>query len=41
MCDHLEKDIEGRLLNTDVIIHVEPCDDNCDICNLSCEDRKS
>ena len=41
MCDHLEKDIEGRLLNTDVIIHVEPCDNNCEECGLTCEDRKS
>ncbi len=41
MCDHLEKDIESRLLRTDVVIHVEPCDENCDLCNLTCEDRKS
>ena len=41
MCDHLEKDIESRLLRTDVVIHVEPCDENCDVCDLTCEDRKS
>jgi cation diffusion facilitator family transporter len=41
MCEHLEEDIESRWPNTDVIIHVEPCDDNCDACDLSCEDRKS
>ena len=40
MCDHLEADIESRLANTDVIIHVEPCDDQCDDCELSCDDRK-
>ena len=40
MCDHLEKDIEVRLMKTDVVIHVEPCDDNCDACQLTCEDRK-
>jgi cation diffusion facilitator family transporter len=40
MCDHLEKDIELRLAHTDVTIHVEPCDDNCDQCDLTCEDRK-
>ena len=26
LCDHLEQDIENRLHNTSVIIHVEPCD---------------
>jgi len=41
MCDHLEKDIEVRLMNTDVVIHVEPCDDNCEECGLICEDRKN
>jgi cation diffusion facilitator family transporter len=41
MCDHLEKDIKSRWLNTEVIIHVEPCDDNCDACGLTCENRKS
>jgi len=40
MCDHLEKDIEGKLVRTDVTIHVEPCDDNCDACDLTCEERK-
>ena len=41
ICEHLEEDIESRWLNTEVIIHVEPCDDNCDECGLTCEDRKS
>ncbi len=40
MCDHLEKDIEEKLVRTDVTIHVEPCDDNCDACDLTCEERK-
>jgi len=40
MCEHLEEDIESRWRKTEVIIHVEPCDDNCDNCNLTCEDRK-
>jgi len=40
MCDHLEKDIEEKLVHTDVTIHVEPCDDNCDACDLNCEERK-
>jgi len=39
MCEHLEKDIESRWPYTEVVIHVEPCDDNCEACNLNCEDR--
>ena len=41
MCDHLEEDIEGRWQHTDIVIHVEPCDDNCDGCGLTCNYRKS
>jgi cation diffusion facilitator family transporter len=37
MCDHLEKDMKNRLLNTDVTIHVEPCDGKCETCSLTCE----
>ncbi len=40
MCNHLEIDIKVRLVHTDVTIHVEPCDDNCDACDLTCEERK-
>jgi cation diffusion facilitator family transporter len=40
MCDHLEEDIKNRLTNTDVIIHVEPCDDNCEACDAECNERK-
>jgi cation diffusion facilitator family transporter len=40
MCDHLEEDIEGRWQHTDVIIHVEPCDNNCEDCGLNCDFRK-
>ena len=39
MCEHLEEDIERRWRNTEVVIHVEPCDDNCYDCDLTCEDR--
>jgi cation diffusion facilitator family transporter len=39
MCDHLEKDMKSRLPQTDVTIHVEPCDGNCDTCQLDCEKR--
>ncbi|MFC2057136.1 cation diffusion facilitator family transporter [Chloroflexota bacterium] len=35
MCDHLEQDIEGRLPNSSVTIHVEPCDVECEQCLVS------
>jgi len=40
MCDHLEQDMESRLPHTDVTIHVEPCDENCDWCTFTCSSRK-
>ena len=35
MCDHLEQDIESRLANASVTIHVEPCDVECGGCQVS------
>ncbi|MFC2014717.1 cation diffusion facilitator family transporter [Chloroflexota bacterium] len=35
MCDHLEEDIENRLSNSNVTIHVEPCNIECDQCQIS------
>ncbi len=32
MCDHLEQDLENRLQNTSVTIHVEPCRTKCTQC---------
>ena len=41
MCDHLEDDIEGRLPNSSVTIHVEPCDMTCEGCFVvSCSLRE-
>jgi hypothetical protein len=40
MCDHLEKDINHRLVRIDATIHVEPCDGKCEVCQLTCEKRK-
>ena len=37
MCDHLEEDIENRIPHTDVTIHVEPCDENCEWCTFECK----
>jgi cation diffusion facilitator family transporter len=35
MCDHLEQDIEKRLQNANVTIHVEPCDIECQQCSIT------
>ncbi len=35
MCDHLEQDIEDRLPNSSITIHVEPCSVECDQCLIS------
>lgn len=35
MCDHLEEDIMSTLPNSDVTIHVEPCDIECEQCRVS------
>jgi len=40
MCDHLEQDIESRLPNTNVTIHVEPCTIECEQCSVTCILRK-
>ena len=39
VCDHLEKDLEDRLKNTSVTIHVEPCAVECDHCRVDCNLR--
>ncbi len=41
MCDHLEQDIKNRLQNSSVIIHVEPCDEKCDHCYVTCSLRQA
>jgi len=40
MCDHLEDDVERRLSNADVTIHVEPCNENCEWCTFTCKNRE-
>ena len=40
MCDHLELTIANRLPRTNVTIHVEPCDQECDQCTVSCRLHK-
>jgi len=40
VCDHLEQDLEEKLNNTDITIHVEPCTVECDQCSVSCNLQK-
>jgi len=40
MCDHLEKDLEDKLTNTNITIHVEPCNIECDECSIDCNLRR-
>jgi cation diffusion facilitator family transporter len=35
LCDQLEREIENRLSDTSVTIHVEPCDGKCEQCSTS------
>ena len=43
ICDHIERDIEAKLPNATVTIHVEPCEEECETCeknSTSCFLRK-
>jgi divalent metal cation (Fe/Co/Zn/Cd) transporter len=31
-CNHLEKDIKEKIPNLSILIHIEPCRDECEIC---------
>ncbi len=31
-CDHLEKDIKEKIPNLSILIHIEPCEEECEIC---------
>ncbi len=31
-CNHLEKDIKEKIPNLSILIHIEPCKDECEIC---------
>jgi len=41
VCDCLERDVEKRLRHTNVVIHCEPCNEECDQCAVSCGLRKA
>ena len=36
MCDGLERAIANKLPHDNVTIHVEPCDEECDQCPVTC-----
>jgi cation diffusion facilitator family transporter len=36
-CDHLEEDIKKRLGESEIVIHVEPCDGECETCRKGCD----
>lgn len=37
LCDHLEEDIKERLGESEIVIHVEPCDGKCETCQKQCD----
>jgi cation diffusion facilitator family transporter len=39
MCDHLEEDIKTKLPRASITIHVEPCEEECGECSLSCPEE--
>ncbi|AKG54282.1 cobalt-zinc-cadmium resistance protein [Dehalogenimonas sp. WBC-2] len=41
ICDHLESELKKRLPRLEITLHVEPCDDDCPECQVSCDSRKS
>lgn len=40
MCDHLEQDVKEKLPNVSMTIHMEPCDADCQTCNVVCTFRE-
>ncbi|MFC1916506.1 cation diffusion facilitator family transporter [Chloroflexota bacterium] len=39
MCEHLERDIRGKLHRAGLTIHVEPCNEKCERCPVTCDMR--
>ena len=40
LCDHLEKDIREKLKDSEISIHVEPCEGECSKCKIECEEKE-
>ncbi|MGB8656786.1 MAG: cation-efflux pump [Candidatus Zixiibacteriota bacterium] len=41
LCDHLEEDIKDRLGESEISIHIEPCEGECEECDKDCESKGS
>jgi len=41
LCNHLEQDIGKQLHHTNIVIHIEPCDEDCAQCTVICNLRKT
>ncbi len=39
MVDHLEREIKKELPGSSIVIHIEPCDENCSRCRMAPPDR--
>lgn len=39
ICDDIEKSVEKGIPNSDVLIHLEFCDEICSNCNNKCIDK--
>ncbi|MCR4393621.1 MAG: cation diffusion facilitator family transporter [Dehalococcoidales bacterium] len=39
--EHLEQDIRRKLPHTSMIIHIEPCDNNCAECTFPCKQKQN
>jgi len=39
VCDQIENEIQSELPETSVFIHIEPCSDECQQCDVSCSKR--
>ena len=37
LCDHLEEHVKRRLGESNIVIHVEPCDGKCESCRKQCD----
>jgi cation diffusion facilitator family transporter len=40
LCTRLEEELQAKLPNLSVIIHMEPCEKDCQGCHLSCRERQ-
>jgi cation diffusion facilitator family transporter len=41
VCNHLEQELEERLTNTNITIHIEPCSVECNQCSVDCSLRRN